>query len=59
MPSKRNAYRLTACSDYSLRVCGDDPCEYHIAVDDAKARGITIQALIEFRNAEDDEYEKE
>ncbi len=59
MPSKRNTYNLVACSDYSLRLCGENPCEFHLAVDDARRRGITIQALIEFRSAESDEYESE
>lgn len=49
MPEKRNTYGLDACSAYSLRVCGDNPCEYHRAVDESKKRGITLQALMDYR----------
>lgn len=49
MPSKRNTHGLDVCTTYTLRVCGDNPCEYHCAVDESKKRGITLQALINYR----------
>jgi len=59
MPSKRNTHGLNACTDYSIRVCGETPCEYHQAIDEAKSRGISLANYMKYLEAQKDEQQEE
>ena len=59
MPSIRNTHGLIACTRYTLRVCDDEPCEYHMAVDEAKQRGITLDMLMHYRSIQSGERDEE